>query len=61
MKLFVMGLFVALAACGSGEKASTHNDAALQKQADVARVNLQQKADALAREASMPPAPQAKK
>jgi len=56
------GLVVALTmtACG-GDKPSANNDPALQKQADVAKATLQEKADALARQASMSPAPPAEK
>ena len=61
MKLLAIVLAVFLSACGSGDKASAHSEAALQKQADVAKATLQQKADAMAREASMSPPPPAEK
>ncbi len=58
--IFCLLVVLSLAACGSGEKAAT-SDAALKKQADVAKATLQQKADAMAREASMLPPPPAEK
>jgi len=60
--LFVAGLFavLTLAGCGGGDKPAT-GDAALQKQADAARASLQEKADALARQASISPPPPAEK
>ncbi len=62
--LLIASLFttVVLTACG-GDKTSANNDPALQKQADIAKATLQEKADALARQASMspPPPPEKKK
>ncbi len=52
---------LALTACGGGDKPSANNDPALQRQADVARASLQEKADALARQASISPPPPAEK
>jgi PBP1b-binding outer membrane lipoprotein LpoB len=45
-----------LTGCG-GEKSASHADAALQKQMDMAKLSLQQKADEMARKASMSPPP----
>ena len=56
-----MGMASALTACGGGEKVASDNEIALQKQADMAKATLQQKADALARQASMSPPPPAEK
>jgi uncharacterized lipoprotein YehR (DUF1307 family) len=63
LSLMVVTLFavITLSACGGSEKASAHADAALQKQADVAKATLQEKADAMARQASMSPPPATKK
>ena len=64
MKVGVMiGISMAgvLAACGGGEKVASDNEIALQKHADMAKATLQQKADALARQASMSPPPPAEK
>jgi hypothetical protein len=62
--LLIIGLLAALSltACGR-EKIAANNDPVLQKQADVAKASLQEKADALARQASMspPPPPEKKK
>jgi len=59
MKLVMVCLCAALslAACGGGDKASAKNNAAMQKQADIAKATLQEKADALARQASVSPPP----
>ena len=56
--LFLVSLFTALSltACG-GDKPSAHNDPVLQRQADVAKATLQEKADELARQASISPPP----
>lgn len=65
MKISVMiaGIFavLALSACGGGEKVSSDSEIALQKQADVAKATLQEKADTLARQASISPPPPAEK
>lgn len=55
--LILVGLLLTLSACGGSEKASSQNDPALQRQADVAKATLQEKADAMARQASMSPPP----
>lgn len=56
-------IMLSLSACGGSDKNSTPvtADAALQHQADVAKATLQEKADALARQASMSPPPPAEK
>lgn len=56
-----ISLISIMAACGGGEKVASDSEIALQKQADMAKVTLQQKADALARQASMSPPPPAEK
>lgn len=56
-----LALVWALTACGGGEKAASDGEIALQKQADMAKATLQQKADALARQASMSPPPPVEK
>jgi hypothetical protein len=58
---YIVGLFAALflTACGGENKTSANNDPALQRQADIARATLQEKADALARQASVSPPPPA--
>jgi len=60
--VFLAGLIaLSLSACGGGDKPSAASDPALQRQADVAKATLQEKADALARQASMSPPPPAEK
>lgn len=61
--VIIVGMFtvLALSACGGGEKVSSDSEIALQKQADVAKATLQEKADTLARQASMSPPPPAEK
>ena len=64
-RVIMVSLFavLSLTACGSKDKTSANNDPVLQRQADVAKATLQEKADALARQASMspPPPPEKKK
>ncbi len=52
-----------LSACGGGTDSShsANTDPVLQKKADVAKASLQEKADAMARNASMTPPPPPKK
>lgn len=50
-----------LSACGGGGQSANAPDPALQKQADVAKATLQEKADAMARQGSMSPPPPAEK
>jgi uncharacterized lipoprotein YehR (DUF1307 family) len=52
--LFCLALIAALAGCG-GKSDSTSKEEAAKVQVEVARATLQQKADALARQASVPP------
>ena len=60
---YIIVLFAALSlmACGNQDKPSAHNDPAMQIKADVAKASLQEKADALARQASISPPPPEKK
>jgi len=60
---FVVALLAALflSACGEKESVSTANETDLRKQAEEAQAKLQQKADAMARQASMSPPPPAEK
>ena len=61
MLIVGIGMATVLTACGGGEKVASDSEIALQKQADMAKATLQQKADALARQASMSPPPPAEK
>ena len=45
----LVALILALSACGKAEKEKTAQEAQLKMQADKARIDLQEKADALAR------------
>ena len=61
VKVIGIGMALILTACGGGEKVASDSEISLQKQADLAKATLQQKADELARQASMSPPPPAEK
>lgn len=56
----MLALSILLGGCGK-EQEKTKAEAALKVQADIAKTKLQEKADVLAREASMSPPPPAEK
>ncbi len=61
MKIIRIGMTLILTACGGGEKVASVSEISIQKQVDLAKATLQQKADELARQASMSPPPPAEK
>lgn len=55
--LLIVALTVTLVGCGGKSDTTSKADAAAKVQVDVARATLQEKADALARQASVSPPP----
>jgi hypothetical protein len=53
--LFCLALIAAVVGCGGKPDSTSKEEAAAKVQVEVARATLQQKADALARQASVPP------